>query len=61
MQIAIAEAMAHLAEQIRRAEAGKEIELTRYGHAVAQIIGPQTTGINNLVGCMKTLASSNHG
>lgn len=53
MQIAIAEAKAHLAELIRRAEAGEEIELTRYGRAVARIVGPKPAGINNLIGCMK--------
>jgi prevent-host-death family protein len=53
MQIALAEAKAHLAELIRRVEAGEEIELTRYGRAVARIVGPKRAGINNLIGCMK--------
>lgn len=53
MQISIAEAKAHLAELIRRAEAGEEIELTRYGRAVARIIGPKPSGGSNLLGCMK--------
>ena len=53
MQIAIAEAKAHLAELIRRAEAGEEIELTRYGRAVARIVGPRPTAVMGLVGCMK--------
>ena len=53
MQIAIAEAKAHLAELIRRAEAGEEIELTRYGRAVARIVGPKPEPVTGLVGCMK--------
>ncbi len=39
MQIATAEAKANLAELIRRAEAGEEIELTRYGRPVARLVG----------------------
>lgn len=53
MQIAIAAAKAHFAELIRLAEAGEEIELTRYGRAVARIVGPKPETVNNLVGCMK--------
>lgn len=53
MQVAIAEAKAHLAELIRRAEAGEEIELTRYGRAVARIVGPKHEPVTGLVGCMK--------
>jgi prevent-host-death family protein len=53
MQIAIAEAKAQFAELIRRAAAGEEIELTRYGRAVARIVGPKPKAINGLVGCMK--------
>lgn len=52
MQIAVAEAKAQLAELIRRAEAGEEIELTRYGRPVARLTAAERTG-NRLIGCMK--------
>lgn len=52
MKIAIAEAKAQFAEIIRRAEAGEEIELTRYGRAVARIVGPRPERRQPLVGCM---------
>lgn len=53
MQIAIAEAKANLAELIRRAEAGEEIELTRYGRPVARLVGAAPKKKQNLIGCMK--------
>ncbi|MDT8853496.1 type II toxin-antitoxin system prevent-host-death family antitoxin [Paracoccaceae bacterium Fryx2] len=53
MRIAIAEAKARFAEIIRRAEAGEEIELTRYGCAVARIVGPGPQKRQPLIGCMK--------
>jgi prevent-host-death family protein len=53
MKIAIAEAKAQFAEIIRRAEAGEEIELTRYGRAVARIVGPKPEKRQSLIGCMK--------
>jgi prevent-host-death family protein len=53
MKIAIAVAKAQFAEIIRRAEAGEEIELTRYGRAVARIVGPKPEKRQVLVGCMK--------
>ena len=53
MKIAIAEAKAQFAEIIRRAEAGEEIELTRYGRAVARIVGPKPVKKVALYGCMK--------
>jgi len=52
MQIAIAEAKANLAELIRRAEAGEEIELTRYGRPVARIVGAKPEK-KNFVGFME--------
>lgn len=52
MQIAIAEAKAQFAELIRRAEAGEEIELTRYGRPVARLTA-SAKGANRLIGCMK--------
>lgn len=52
MQIAVAEAKAQLAELIRRAEAGEEIELTRYGRPVARLTAAGRAG-NRLIGCMK--------
>ena len=52
MRIAIAEAKAQFAELIRRAEAGEEIELTRYGRPVARLTAsPART--NSLIGCAK--------
>jgi len=53
LKIAIAEAKARFAEIIRRAEAGEEIELTRYGRAVARVVGPKPEKRQALVGCMK--------
>ena len=53
MKIAIAEAKAQFAEIIRRAEAGEEIELTRYGRAVARVVGPKPERRQALIGCMK--------
>ena len=53
MQIAIAEAKAQFAELIRRAEAGEEIELTRYGRPVARIVAPKPVRRISLIGCMK--------
>jgi prevent-host-death family protein len=53
MKIAIAEAKAQFAEIIRRAEAGEEIELTRYGRAVARVVGPKPEKHQALIGCMK--------
>jgi prevent-host-death family protein len=52
MKIAIAEAKAQFAEIIRRAEAGEEIELTRYGRAVARVVGPKPEKRQALIGCM---------
>lgn len=53
MKIAIAEAKAQFADIIRRAEAGEEIVLTRYGRAVARVVGPRPDKRQPLVGCMK--------
>lgn len=52
MKVPIAEAKAQLARIIRRAEAGEEIELTRYGRAVARIVGPRPERRGMLIGCM---------
>jgi prevent-host-death family protein len=38
MQINSAQAKARLSELVRRAEAGEEIEVTRYGRVVARIV-----------------------
>ena len=52
MKIPVAEAKARFADLIRRAEAGEEIELTRYGRPVARLVAtPGQAG--GLVGCMK--------
>jgi len=53
MNIAIAEAKAQFAEIIRRAEAGEEVELTRYGRPVARIVPPRPDKKTALYGCMK--------
>lgn len=52
MQIAIAEAKARFADLIRRAEAGEEIELTRYGRPVARLTA-STGRTNSLIGCAR--------
>ena len=52
MQIAIAEAKAHFAELIRRAEAGEPIELTRYGRPVARIVAAERPAGQPLIGAM---------
>ncbi|MCZ0960965.1 type II toxin-antitoxin system Phd/YefM family antitoxin [Paracoccus benzoatiresistens] len=52
MQIAIAEAKAQFADLIRRAEAGEEIELTRYGRPVARLTA-SSRRVNSLIGCAK--------
>jgi prevent-host-death family protein len=46
MQIAIADAKAHFADLIRRAEAGESIVLTRHGKPVARLTG--TPGAQDL-------------
>ena len=53
MKIAIAEAKAQFAEIVRRAAAGEEIELTRYGRPVARIVAPKPEKRIVLYGCMK--------
>ncbi len=53
MQIAISEAKAQFAELIRRAEAGEQIELTRYGRPVARIIAAERPAGRPLIGVMK--------
>ncbi|MEM7711846.1 MAG: type II toxin-antitoxin system prevent-host-death family antitoxin [Pseudomonadota bacterium] len=52
MQMPVAEAKTHLAELIRRAEAGEEIELTRYGRPVARLTAPKLPSTGGLIGCM---------
>ena len=53
MQIAVAEAKAHFAELIRRAEAGEAIELTRYGRPVARIVAVECAPSGPLIGALK--------
>lgn len=53
MQIAIAEAKAQFAELIRRAEAGEEIELTRYGRPVAKLVAANRGAGRPLIGAME--------
>jgi antitoxin (DNA-binding transcriptional repressor) of toxin-antitoxin stability system len=49
----IAEAKAHFADLIRRAEAGERISLTRHGRPVAEIGPPSVAGDLPLIGAMK--------
>ena len=53
MQIAIAEAKAHFAELIRKAENGEDIVLTRYGKAVARIVAAAPARKPSMIGLMK--------
>ncbi len=53
MQIPVAEAKARFAELIRRAVAGEEIELTRYGRPVARIVDTNRSSGRPLIGAMK--------
>lgn len=53
MQIAVAEAKAHFAELIRRAESGEAIELTRYGRPVARIVAVERACAQPLIGALK--------
>ena len=53
MQVAIAEAKANLADLIRRAEAGEEIELTRYGRPVARLVSAKSEKKKNLLGFLE--------
>lgn len=53
MRIAIAEAKAHFAELVRRAEAGEEIELTRHGRPVARLVAAAPAPARSLIGAMK--------
>ncbi len=41
MDIAVSEAKTHLTDLVRRAEAGEEVVLTRFGHAVAKLVPVQ--------------------
>lgn len=52
MQIPIAEAKARFADLVRRAEAGEEIELTRYGRPVARLTASVPVRPGGLLGCM---------
>lgn len=51
-QVPIAEAKKSFADLIRRAEAGEEIELTRYGRPVARLIASVPVQTGGLIGCM---------
>jgi len=53
MQIPVAEAKARFAELIRRAVAGEEIELTRYGRPVARIVDTNRSAGRPLIGAME--------
>ena len=53
MRIAVSEAKAQFAELLRRAEAGEEIELTRYGRSVARLVAAGPTSRKSLIGALK--------
>jgi prevent-host-death family protein len=53
MQIAIADAKSKFAELIRRAEAGEEIQLTRYGRPVARLTGLAADPALPLIGALR--------
>lgn len=53
MRIAIAEAKAQFSELLRRAEAGEEIELTRYGRPVARLIAAGPAPRRPLIGALR--------
>jgi prevent-host-death family protein len=53
MRIAVAEAKAQFAELLRRAEAGEEVEITRYGRPVARLVGSGPGPRKSLVGALR--------
>jgi prevent-host-death family protein len=53
MQIAIADAKAHFADLIRRAESGEQIVLTRHGKPVARLTATARTSDLPLFGALK--------
>lgn len=53
MQIAIADAKAHFAELIRKAEAGEAIVITRHGRPVAELRAAGQGGRRPLLGAME--------
>lgn len=53
MRIAVAEAKAQFADLLRRAEAGEEVEITRYGRPVARLVGSGPGPRKPLVGALR--------
>ena len=53
MRIAVAEAKAQFADLLRRAEAGEEVEITRYGRPVARLVGAGPGPRKPLVGALR--------
>ena len=57
MQLAITEAKARLTDLVRRAEAGEDVVLTRYGHAVVRLVAmhakPSATDKSNLIAAIR--------
>lgn len=51
-QIPVAEAKKSFSDLIRRAEAGEEIELTRYGRPVARLVASVPVPSGKLIGCL---------
>ncbi|CTQ48075.1 type II toxin-antitoxin system Phd/YefM family antitoxin [Jannaschia donghaensis] len=51
-QVPVAEAKKTFADLIRRAEAGEEIELTRYGRPVARLVATKPVPKRSIVGLM---------
>lgn len=53
MRVAAAEAKAQFADLLRRAEAGEEVEITRYGRPVARLVGSGPGSRKPLVGALR--------
>lgn len=53
MRIAVAEAKAQLADLLRRAEAGEEVEITRYGRPVARLVSVGPGPRKPLIGALR--------
>ena len=53
MRIAVAEAKAQFADLLRRAEAGEEVEITRYGRPVARLVSTGSGPRKPLIGALR--------
>lgn len=53
MNVTMAQAKAKLAELVRRAESGEEINFTKHGRTVARLVPPATEGELPRIGAFK--------